>query len=643
MAISDPRLCFDCKRFLKNWVEFQLVDEQGKPLVNMPYRLISYGTPGYVRQGTTDGFGVLREEDLLPHPVTLYIDAQPLADEMEQRPLREKRGEEASVVKPQAEAEGHQYRYVTIGQISDRLPVIKDWKDSKDIPPPYHFPDPEPKGYRVHPLNRRYVLEVCPFRAWVLQLHHQKGYSIVNAYNQCLMSVLAYADGDVDIEGSVKHFFNRQMVDISKLPYKVEALSATPVVYDVPFSKRYARVEFIDSRAGNNKQGDTKLFYVASEKDVIVSWRGTASLDNYLTDATFQPLALSCDDDKALCSEFIHHGKVHKGFWEAFNLGGKLIVPSDKIKTETEIVFRDITSLVTNKRLFICGHSLGGALALLHSAQLKEHNPCLYSYGMPRTLTRSAVEELSSIIHYRHVNEDDVIPSVPFEQDMDNVFFNYWAPEGYDWAVMKLLSPSPIIQAIKQATASKEIYLHHGKVVHFFQANSCPEWLISARNVSLITGIAEEILNNTTKLYLIPELNQETEKDFSLAGERQNALFNQLSQQEKDKLFVENRSADLKGGFGFSNHSSYKYAGYIDKRLRELCEPDKITVYQDSQRQFKAKMDSYKMLIPDNVYYRNLYFLDMDKQLIKSLTVSQQEEQGELALQHYCDKQELSV
>ncbi|MBS9439101.1 lipase family protein [Photorhabdus noenieputensis] len=640
MSKLSPLDCLDCKNILKNWLEFQLVDEQGKPLVNMPYRLKIRGNPLLGRKGVTDGNGLLREEDMPPHPVTLYIGAQPLADEMEQRPLREKRGEAFSVVKPKAEAEGYQYRYVTIGQISDGLPEIQGW-DPKDIPPPYHFPDPEPKGYQVHPVNRRYVLEVCPFRAWVLLLHHQKEYSIVNAYNQCLMSVLAYADGDVDIEGSVKHFFNRQMVDVSRLPYKVEELSATPVVYDVPFSERYTQVEFIDSQAGNNKQGDTKLFYVASKKDVIVSWRGTSSLDNYLTDATFQPLALSCDDDKALCSDFIHHGKVHKGFWEAFNLGGRLIVPSDKIKTKT--VFRDITSLVRNKRLFICGHSLGGALALLHSAQLKEHNPCLYSYGMPRTLTRSAVEELSSIIHYRHVNEDDVIPSVPFEQDMDNVFFNYWAPAGYDWAVMKLLSPSPIIQAIKQATASKEIYLHHGKVVHFFQANSCPEWLISARNISLITGVAEKILDNATKLYLIPELNQETEKDFSLAGERQNALFNQLSQQEKDKLFVENRSADLKGGFGFSNHSSYKYAGYIDKRLRELCEPDKITVYQDSQRQFKAKMDSYKMLIPDNVYYRNLYFLDMDKQLIKSLTVSQQEEQGELALQHYCDKQELSV
>ncbi|WP_240492674.1 lipase family protein, partial [Photorhabdus namnaonensis] len=552
MSTLDPRECFDC-RLLKHWVEFQLVDEQGKPLVNMPYSLISKGLPNYVRKGKTDGFGVLREEDLSAHPVTLYIHAQSLADEMEQRPLREKRGEEFSVVKPKAEAEGYQYRYVTIGQISDGLPVIKDWNDPKKIPPPYHFPDPEPKGLYSRPLNCRHVLEVCPFRAWVLLLHHQKEYSIVNAYNQCLMSVLAYADGDVDVEGSVKHFFNRQMVDVSKLPYKVEALSATPVVYDVPFSKRYARVEFVDSQAGSNKQGDTKLFYVASEKDVIVSWRGTASLDNYLTDATFQPLALSCDDDKALCSEFIHHGKVHKGFWEAFNLGGRLIIPSDKAKAKTKTVFRDITNLVINKRLFICGHSLGGALALLHSAQLKEHNPCLYSYGMPRTLTRSVVEELSSIIHYRHVNEDDVIPAVPFEQDMDNVFFNYWAPAGYDWAVMKLLSPSPVIQAIKQATASKEIYLHHGKVVHFFQANSCPEWLISARNASLITGVAEKILDNTTKLYLIPELNQETEKDFSLAGERQNALFNQLSQQEKDKLFVENRSADLEGGFGFSN------------------------------------------------------------------------------------------
>ncbi|MCC8421510.1 lipase family protein, partial [Photorhabdus thracensis] len=419
----------------------------------------------------------------------------------------------------------------------------------------------------------------------------------------------------------------------------VEKISATPVAYDVPFSERYSRVEFIDSKTAD-KQGDTRLFYVASKSDVLVSWRGTISLENYLTDVTFQPLSLSCDDDKAQCSEFIHIGKVHKGFWEAFNLVEKLTVPSDKIKT----VFDDILDLAAGKRLFVCGHSLGGALALLHSAQLKEYNPCLYSYGMPRTLTRSAVQELSSIIHYRHVNEDDPVPSVPFEKDMDNGFFNYWAPAGYEWEIMKLVSPSPIVKAIKQATASQEIYLHHGKVVHFLKASACPEWLITASNVSQITRLsAEEILSNTTKLYLIPELDKETEHLFAQAGEQQNALFNQLTPQEKDKLFAENKNPELKDKLSILNHFSSRYAGYINARLKELCEPDKMTVYQDSQRQFKEKMDVYKRLIPDAIYYRNLYFLEMDKQLITSLAVSQQTEKGKLALQHYCDSQELSV
>ncbi|WP_228940553.1 lipase family protein [Photorhabdus thracensis] len=264
---------------------------------------------------------------------------------------------------------------------------------------------------------------------------------------------------------------------------------------------------------------------------------------------------MSCTDEKALCSGFTHSGKVHKGFWEAFSLVEKLSVPSDK----TTAVFLDINNVSKNKRLFVCGHSLGGALALLHSAQLKEHNPCLYSYGMPRTLTHSAVEELSSITHYRHVNEDDPVPSVPFEKDMDNGFFNYWTPAGYDWEIMKLVSPSPIVKAIKQATASQEIYLHHGKVVHFLKASACPEWLITASNVSQITRLsAEEILSNTTKLYLIPELDKETEHLFAQAGEQQNALFNQLTPQEKGKLFAENKNPELKDKLNILNHFSSK-------------------------------------------------------------------------------------
>ncbi|TNH41475.1 lipase family protein [Photorhabdus luminescens] len=618
MGISDPRLCFDCKRFLKNWVEFQLVDEQGKPLVNMPYRLISRGTPGYVRQGVTNGFGVLREEELLPHPVTLYIAAQPLADEMEQRPLREKRGEEASVVKPKAEAEGHQYRYVTIGQISDGLPEIKGW-DHKDIPPPYHFPDPEPKGYEVHPLNRRYVLEVCPFRAWVLLLHHQKEYSIVNAYNQCLMSVLAYADEDVDIEGSVKHFFNRQMVDVSTFPYKVETLSATPVVYDVPFSERYTRVEFIDSSNIDGVQGDTQLFYVASKNDVIVSWRGTASKEDVLTDATYQPLVLGCDE-KALCNGFIHSGKVHKGFWEAFNLVSKLRVPSDKAQD----VFSDIINLANNKRLFVCGHSLGGALALLHCAQLKEYDPCFYSYGMPRVLTASAVRELADITHYRHVNEDDPIPSLPPEKNLDNWLYDCWGPLGYLFSPVELLD----------VTKSGEIFLHHGKIVHFCKINLVIEWQ-EERNPSNHIRL-RTTLPTKTKLYLIPSLSHETEHNLKNAGEIQKGFFKRISDADKAKWFPLNENPTEKDALGFPEHRSRKYACYIGARLAELIAPDRYHFFQDQEQLFEKTLNERTDIVAD-IRQRDALFLQMDHQLKQTLICTQQDQQGPLALTHYAD------
>ncbi|MER2472866.1 lipase family protein [Photorhabdus laumondii] len=617
MSTLDPRECFDC-RLLKHWVEFQLVDEQGKPLVNMPYSLISKGLPNYVRKGKTDGFGVLREDDLSAHPVTLYIHAQSLADEMEQRPLREKRGEEFSVVKPKAEAEGHQYRYVTIGQISDGLPVIQGW-DPKDIPPPYHFPDPEPKGLYSRPLNCRHVLEVCPFRAWVLLLHHQKEYSIVNAYNQCLMSVLAYADGDVNVAGSVKHFFNRQMVDVSKLPYKVETLSTTPVVYDVPFSERYIQVEFIDSSNIDGVGGDTQLFYVASKNDVIISWRGTASKEDILTDATYQPLGLDCDE-KALCSGFIHNGKVHKGFWEAFNLVSKLRVPSDTLQE----VFTDITKLAQNKRLFVCGHSLGGALALLHCAQLKEYDPCLYSYGMPRVLTVSAVQELANITHYRHVNEDDPIPSLPPEKNLDNWLYNCWGPLGYLFSPIELLD----------FTKSGEIFLHHGKIVHFCKINLVIEWL-EERNPSNHIRL-RTTLPTKTKLYLIPSLNSETAHNIKSAGEIQKGFFKQISDADKAKWFPLNENPTEKDALGFPAHRSRKYACYIGARLAELIAPGKYHFFRDQEQLFEKTLNERADIVAD-IRQRDALFLQIDHQLKQTLICTQQNKHGLLALTRYTD------
>lgn len=66
-----------------------------------------------------------------------------------------------------------------------------------------------------------------------------------------------------------------------------------------------------------------------------------------------------------------------------------------------------------NKQLFICGHSLGGAMATIAASRLQDRVTCLYTYGSPRVGTRSFLKNCK-VLHYRHVNNNDIVPKVPF-------------------------------------------------------------------------------------------------------------------------------------------------------------------------------------------------------------------------------------
>ncbi|MFL3084749.1 lipase family protein, partial [Providencia stuartii] len=126
--------------------------------------------------------------------------------------------------------------------------------------------------------------------------------------------------------------------------------------------------------------------------------------------------------------------KVHKGFLEAYQCVEKYFVQKiEKLKSSAGN---------KNKNLYICGHSLGGALALLHSSELRDNNPLLYTYGSPRVFTGSGVNALASIIHFRHVNDADTVTSVPFDTNMDNWLFNVYDPLGtvfgFSWTLAAL-------------------------------------------------------------------------------------------------------------------------------------------------------------------------------------------------------------
>ncbi|WP_341665851.1 lipase, partial [Vibrio sp.] len=96
---------------------------------------------------------------------------------------------------------------------------------------------------------------------------------------------------------------------------------------------------------------------------------------------------------------------VHRGFYQYAYSFWKMIE-------------RDIQKNKT-KSFYICGHSLGGAGALLISGLIKEMvNPKslrLFTFGMPRTGSHSFVGAYNDITHYRHVNNHDLVPQLPFK------------------------------------------------------------------------------------------------------------------------------------------------------------------------------------------------------------------------------------
>ena len=116
----------------------------------------------------------------------------------------------------------------------------------------------------------------------------------------------------------------------------------------------------------------------------------------------------------------------------------------------------------------ICGHSLGGAVALLLSEMLRrrpgfDYTLQLYTYGAPRAGDANFVASAKDLVHYRVVNHNDPVPSVPgrwtdtktgvFATGLALTFIN--VPVGL----------SVFVAGITNWTG--EPYDHHGKLQHF--------------------------------------------------------------------------------------------------------------------------------------------------------------------------------
>ncbi len=603
-----------------SWVEFQLLDEMNKPVANMPYRAINDATKSdHVKEytGNSDASGIIRIEGLHHLDLTLFIEAQPLADEMEKRLLSLERvsAYQMKMAPINVDKEsGCICYYTVIGQLCDKAPNISEWADTKL--PKFHFPDPDFSGLLISNMyfNTRILIKICPFRAWSLLLHHTKEYSIVNAMNLGLMADFAYSGGD-----KINKFFNHQCLDLSQVPQ----LLYRPVIIDVPFSERYVNPTFLDTSVGDSSDGDTQLFYISNQKQILIAWRGTepTKFGDISTDATFRPIP---------CPAVVAIGRAHKGFLNGFERAQQKFLNS----------FREIEDFSSKKELFICGHSLGGALTLIHAATLKNYNPVIYTYGMPRTFTATAVSSLQSITHYRHVNDSDSVTSVPPEAELDNTLYDLWGPLG-----TLLGFRLSLIEIQLQAGGVKfgDPYWHHGNVVAFFKAEQSVTqsqkqpilWIGGGSSRSPNITVAYKS-KSIAKLYLVPSLNESIS---CLSEEEQKTFIHCLDPNSLNHYFPKNSNPNLDSLTNPMNHlMSSQYMPFVNNQLIELIDTNRSLERKRKRQLFAEKLNqaiSPESNTSKNEVSRNRLFLSLQDMLPATLLISESDDAWKNALTRF--------
>jgi triacylglycerol lipase len=154
--------------------------------------------------------------------------------------------------------------------------------------------------------------------------------------------------------------------------------------------------EFIEGRSG--KKIDTQGFVMANSEAIVVVFRGTEE-------------DKSGDWHTNLDVDLVAQlgGRVHEGFWDALSaIWEQLNTTLDFLQTNQQ-------------KIWLCGHSLGGALATLATARwldAEREIAGLYTYGQPRVGDEVFAQTMDYIFkekYFRVVNHGDIITRVPPE------------------------------------------------------------------------------------------------------------------------------------------------------------------------------------------------------------------------------------
>ena len=181
------------------------------------------------------------------------------------------------------------------------------------------------------------------------------------------------------------------MTEIKNKPYIMAILSGLAYGEPSEVNKKFRKHGFYDTKFCN-KRG-AQCYVVWNDTDAVICFRGT------------EPKEMSDikADLNAIQKQGLHNkGDVHGGF-------------QGEINKIWDLILEKVNELKDHK-IYITGHSLGGAMATICAKRLQEQQievQCLYTYGSPRVGDKRWVKSLQ-IPHYRFQNNNDVVCKVPF-------------------------------------------------------------------------------------------------------------------------------------------------------------------------------------------------------------------------------------
>jgi len=134
-----------------------------------------------------------------------------------------------------------------------------------------------------------------------------------------------------------------------------------------------------------------QAYVMSDSKDVLVACRGTepTAINDVLADLKMFPVK--------------HHiaGRVHRGFYAEYDK----VIPDIKEALKKH-------DKKGNKTVWVTGHSLGGAMAVLVAAELQPSGG-LHTFGQPRVGNKAFLKSLDGIKYYRYRNNNDIVTAVP--------------------------------------------------------------------------------------------------------------------------------------------------------------------------------------------------------------------------------------